>query len=465
MTGGSSLRAADARLLSPVPVRRAQLLGAPEGWAHALDSVGIEVVDESPDLVVAAPGHAESASLLGAPAVLLLGSRRRELSRAGYLTRTFLVRQGPAAPRLFVPVDARNAAAHALLSPMPGRSAAKRLAIRATLRWLRAGLPLGGAITLGTRVSQPPRIVAEALGATTSGDWYLLTGEGDDLQRMVWFCFDGRAEPAWVIKCSRVPGHDAPFVRDEESLASLDVLPDELRRHAPRLTTRLQVDGLPAAVETAAPGQPLHVLLQRGTTPGARVVGLIADWIVELAAATRLPPGELAPEVARLAAIDADVAGALPLLPAVLQHNDLGCWNVLVHGDDFTVVDWESSRRAGLPLWDLVYFLTDALTAGPGAGKEDRVAALLRGELDASHVLFTRLRSAAERMRIPLDVVGPIVTLAWLHHGRSARHRGLVAAEHAAETRPSSAAGPLQQVTKYWLTDPALGTRWPAFNR
>src|SRR6266576_6951576 len=125
MTRGSSLRAADARLLSPVPIRRAQLLGAPEGWAHALDAVGIDVVDESPDLVVAADRQAERASRLGAPAVLLLGPRRRELSRAGYLTRTFLVRQGPAAPRLFVPVDARHAAAHALLSPMPGRSAAK----------------------------------------------------------------------------------------------------------------------------------------------------------------------------------------------------------------------------------------------------------------------------------------------------------------------------------------------------
>jgi hypothetical protein len=465
MNGAPSLRAADARLLAPVPVRRAHLLGAPEWWAHALDAARIEVTEENPDLVVATPRHANSASRLGAPAVLLLGSHRRELSRAGYLTRTFLVRRGAAGPRLFVPVDARNAVAHALLSPLPGRSAAKRLAIRVTLRGLRSGLPLGGAITLGMRSSQPPRVVTEALGATTSSDWYLLTGEGDDLQRLVWFCFDEGAEPTWVIKCSRVPGNDAPFVRDAQALETLDVvLPDELRRHAPRLTARLEVDGLPVAVETAAPGQPLHVLLEHRTTEPARVVGLIADWIVDLAAATELPPDGLAAEVARLAAINADVAGVLPPLPAVLQHNDLGCWNVLVRGEDFTVVDWESSRRAGLPLWDLVYFLTDALTAGPDAGKEDRVVALLRGELDVSQVLFTRLRSAAERMGIPLEAVGPIVTLAWLHHGRSARQRELVGAEHAAETRRSSAAGPLQQVARYWLADPMLGSRWRAFD-
>lgn len=461
----SPLRAADARLLAPVPVRRVQLLGALDQWAAALLAAGIEVVDRDADLVVASPRHAKPASQLSAPAVLVLGSRRGHLRRAGYVTRTLLVRLGPSAPRLFVPVDARFAAQHALLSRIPGRSAPKRLAIQAVLTALRCGLPMHGAITLGTQRLEAPRIVDAALGAQAgpTSEWYLVTGEGDDLQRLVWFCFGDGPDPQWVVKCSRVPGNSAPFAREEESLASLDSLPPELRRHAPRVARRLDVDGLPAAVETAANGQPLHVLLQAGSATHTAVIGEIADWALGVATATRLPPAELEPELARLRGIRADVVDALPPLPAVLQHNDLGCWNILVRNDDFVVVDWESSRRAGLPLWDLVYFLTDALTAGADAGKADRVASLLRGELDSSGVLFARLRSAAELLGIPGAAVGPIVTLAWLHHGLSAAERAQVGSEHSAQTNAPSAAGPLQRVATYWLSDPALGVDWKAF--
>jgi hypothetical protein len=445
----ATLRAADARLLAPLPRRRVQLLGSLEGWAHALTRIGVELVDSDPDLVVATGRHAREAGQVGAPAVLVLAPRRAELRRAGYATRTVLVRGGPSAARLFVPVDARCAVRHALLAPVPGRPAFKRLAIRAAVAALRAGLPVGSAITLGTRAPQTPPIIAAALGSRLpdASDWYLVTGEGDDLQRLVWLCFDGGTEPEWVVKCSRVPGHEAPFVRDEQALASLSVLPDELRRRAPRLAARLQVDGLPVAVETAAPGLPLHVLLQHGGEHPP-IVGRIADWVVEVAAATRLGAPELEPELQRLRGMQADIVDDLPRVPAVLQHNDLGCWNVLVRGDDFTVVDWESSRRAGLPLWDLVYYLADALTAGPDAGKADRVAALLRGEAAASAILFGRVRTAAERLDIPVAAVGPIVTLAWLHHAQSARHREQ---------------GPLQQVASYWLTDSALGPGWSAF--
>jgi hypothetical protein len=459
--GRSPLRAADARLLAPVPVRRVQLMGSLDEWAAALHAAGIELVDRDADLVVASPQEAKTASRLGAPAVLVLGSRRGPLRRAGYVTRTLLVRRGPSAPRLFVPVDARFAAQHALLSRIPGRSAPKRLAIHAVLTALRFGLPIRGAITLGTHRLEAPRIVDAALGSTS--DWYLVTGEGDDLQRLVWFCFGDGPDPQWIVKCSRVRGNSGPFAREQEALASLDPLPPELRRHAPRVARRLDVDGLPATVETAASGQPLHVLLQRADAARTAVVGQIADWALDVALATRLPATELEPELERLRAIRAEVVQALPPLPGVLQHNDLGCWNILVRNNDFVVVDWESSRRAGLPLWDLVYFLTDALTAGADAGKADRVASLLRGELDSSEVLFARLRSAAELFGIPRAAVGPIVTLAWLHHGLSAAERSQAGSERGAQTNAPSAAGPLQRVATYWLSDPALGVDWKAF--
>ena len=460
----ATLRVADARLLAPHPVRRVTLLGELEDWRSALTDLGVALVDDVADLVVADSAHAAAAARLGAPAVVVLAARRRELKRAGYKTRTVLVRPGPSGPRLFVPIDARNATRHALLTGMPGRSRPKRLAIGGVVWGLRVGAPLRGAITLATRDDAPPLILRRALGAGATSDWYLATGAGDDLQRLVWFCFgDERRAPTVVVKCGRVSGHDASFVRDEQALRSLDVLPPALRKHAPRLEERLEVEGLPVAVETAAPGQPLHVLLEDGPDAHAGVVARIADWIVDVEAATILPPAELDGERSRLGALDQEAVTLLPPLPAVVQHNDLGCWNVVVDDETFTIVDWESSRRAALPLWDLVYFLADALTAGPGAGKHERVKALLRGELGASAALFDRVRAAAERLGVPPEAVGPIVTLAWLHHGTSAAKRADVGAERGAHAGAPSTAGPLQQVATYWLTDPALGLAWTAY--
>ncbi len=185
---------------------------------------------------------------------------------------------------------------------------------------------------------------------------------------------------------------------------------------------------------------------------------------MDVEAATILPAADLDGERSRLATLHQEAASVLPPLPAVLQHNDLGCWNVVVDDETFTVVDWESSRRAALPLWDLVYFLADALTAGRGDGKHERVGALLRGKLAASATLFGRVRAAAERLDVPPEAVGPIVTLAWLHHGTSAAKRAQVGAERGAQVGSPSVAAPLQQVATYWLTDPALGLAWTAYS-
>ena len=480
-SGKVSIRVADARLLAPLPVRRVRLLGPLEDWQEALEAVGLEIVDGEADLVVTTPRHARTASALGAPTILVLGARRRALRRAGYSTQTLLVRPGTAGPRLFVPVDAPAAARHALLARIPERTLSKRVAIRLTLAALRAGLPLRGAMTLATRGPKTPRLLTAAVSSLLRGplQWYLLTGEGDDLQRVVWFCFGETAsEPELIVKCSRVPGNEAPFDRDERALQGLEILPPALRRRAPTLAGRLQVDGLPVAVETAASGQPLHVVL-----PGARpeaatdMIDRIASWVVDVAGATSLPSTDLRAELERLdtsvlpqwsgQGAPLGLAAALPPLPAVLQHNDLGCWNVLVRGEDFTVVDWESSRRAGLPLWDLVYFLTDALTAltdpADGRAKEHVVAALLRGELPLSTALFTRVAEAAGQLGVPLTAVGPVVTLAWLHHGLSADARARAGAAHGATTGAASATGPLQRVASYWLSDPGLGVGWQAF--
>jgi hypothetical protein len=473
-TGTGAIRVADGRFLAPSPVERVRLLGSLDDWHSALSKVGIAVVEDDVDLVVCEPRHAKRAAGLGAPSVLVLGSSRRSLRRAGYVTTTVLVRPGPSGPRLYVPVDSSAAVRAALLARSPGRNAVKRLATALVVTALRAGLPLPGAMTFAGRTRAMPRLVASALGPEFDREWYLVTGEGDDLQRLVWFCFEGGDEPAHVVKFSRVAGNEEAFDRESDALRALEALPPEIRRHAPSFEGRSTVDGLPVTVETAVPGGPLHVELETGRDCSG-VVAAIADWIVDVGDATKREPAALAPELERLerevlprwarAGAPSSLARGLPALPAVLQHNDIGCWNVHVRGDDFAVIDWESSRRAALPLWDLLYFLTDALAEqaarSDGLEKNQAVPRLLRGRLAGSTILFERLRRAAERLDVPTSAVGPIATLAWLEHARSPDLRAQIASVHDAES--GTARFPLEQVASYWLTDPLLGAAWPAY--
>jgi hypothetical protein len=125
------------------------------------------------------------------------------------------------------------------------------------------------------------------------------------------------------------------------------------------------------------------------------------------------------------------------------------------------------SRTAGLPLWDLLYFLTDALAVQAARSddlpKHEAVPRLLRGELAASNVLFGRLAEAAKRLEVPQGAVGAIATLAWLEHSRSPGTRAEIAALHDAEAW--AVRFPLEEVASYWLEDSLLGLDWPAYAR
>jgi hypothetical protein len=155
-------------------------------------------------------------------------------------------------------------------------------------------------------------------------------------------------------------------------------------------------------------------------------------------------------------------AGAIP---GVLQHNDLGSWNIAADGTEFTVLDWESARPVGLPLWDLVYFLTDALTAldgpAPSTLKVDRMLRLLGGRSPESPTLFAHVSRTAQALGLERGAVGSIVTLGWLHHALSApARRRAVAVASSVDGGPA-----LGRLALGWLTDPALGSRWRAWSQ
>lgn len=461
-----SSRAADARFLLPRLPRSARLVGEPPGWRDALEAAGVPLVDADPDLVVATSRDAAAAAASQAPSVIVVGrGGERSLRRRGYDTRVVVARHGPRGPRLLVPLDARAARRAALLSPRPHRPAWKRAAAALALVGLRAGLSTASALVVGTRGGRRPALLAAA-GIEDGGDWLVLLGDGDDLQRCVWLCFD-RGEPRIVAKWTRVPGNTRPFQRDGAVGATLAGLPPDVQARAVRHVRRFEVDGLAGVVETAAPGRPLQELLESGGGHEA-LVDDVARWTLELARATTGPPGAFDGELERLArdvlprfpAADARLLTGLEAMRPVLQHNDLGSWNVLVHGGVFTVVDWESSRDAGLPLWDLLYFLTDALAERLDGTPEARLremVALHRGERPASASLFAWTERAAAAAGVPLEAVGAIATLGWLHHATSHERRALRGA-----AAPAALRGPLERLAEPWLADPRLGACWPA---
>jgi hypothetical protein len=341
----------------------------------------------------------------------------------------------------------------------------------------RRALPgLGRTVAVATREVAEPFMVAAASSRfdLPDGLGHVLTlGQGDALSRSVFHLFPpGCPSPEWVLKFARVPAYREPFDRDERGLELAARAGPLVAQRAPRLVGRLEREGLHASLETAAVGRRLRERLQ---APGSRaeklrLVEAVCAWIVDLSRATAAPPERLQKERLRLErevltqwpTAGAQVLADLPPLPAILQHNDLGSWNLIFDGTDFTAIDWESAREHGLPLWDLFYFLADALAmidgAWTGADRPDHTVRLFLGELASSRLLFAWTRRAVTALDLPSAAVGSVATLCWLHHSLSHVARGS-ALDRFAPGAPSRLHG-VEGTAAAWLATPELRRGW-----
>jgi hypothetical protein len=155
----------------------------------------------------------------------------------------------------------------------------------------------------------------------------------------------------------------------------------------------------------------------------------------------------------------------------VLQHNDLGTWNIVVQPPladaRFTVLDWEAAQRVGMPLWDLWYFLQYALAQLDGvsglsehsrAWQEEHAVRLFKGELSASATLFEWTRRVVSACGIAERAVGPLATLGFLHHGLAQSDRERTVGRHAPGVGTIETVAP--RLARRWLTEPGLGSGW-----
>jgi hypothetical protein len=480
-----SLHRVDPRFVLPHPVTAALVLGPLDEWRAGLRSAGVQVdavgaSASAPELVVAPAGLANAAVGIGAPAVLLEGDARRQLERAGYHVQRILLRPSRVKPSLALSLDHRYATAYAVerWSVLERRWKVFRMrAARALLSRDLFPLRLASVVTVGTRSVAQPFFVEAArrfqIGAV--GGWALTLGQGDALSRNVFHLFAPRSSsPSWVVKFARVAGYSDPFDRDERGLRIADDAGAAEAGRAPRLVGRFEVEGIHASVETAAVGRRLYDILRTRASRAEklRIVDAVAEWILQLAERTRTSASELAPEHRRLRdevlprsahlGVGPVLADRVSALPAVAQHNDLGSWNIVVAERGFTAVDWESARRFGMPLWDLLYFLADALVlldgAPPPSERPARTAILFAGDAPSSDFLFAWVRRAVRALELPPEAVGPLATLCWLHHSLSGPSRDEVLTMHTPSER--AAFHGLEAMAEAWLAHSELGVGW-----
>ena len=484
-----TLRAADVRFVLPHSVATATVIdegadGALVATADALRAAGVLCGRraEPVDLVVAQAREAERALKVPARSYVLVGrADPRVVRRSGRAASQLLILGGSARPATLVPSASADALAYYLTTMAAPVAHGRRLRNRTAVALVRAGLPVrrfvGSPRVATVLVSDSdrgalPHLVSAARRAGApvgaGADWVLALGRGDDLQRAVFHVLDdGRVR--WVVKFSRVRGAVAAFDRDEIGLGLARSAGEVVAAHSPSLLARLDVDGLPGSVESAAVGRPLLELLAHRPRS---LVDSIAQWIVDMGVATVEPPERLVPEQHRLASevlpawvahgAPTDLLLSLPPVPGVLQHNDLGSWNIVSDGVGFTAVDWESARAVGMPLWDLLYLLADALVRMQGPGDADtmlhRCMALFRGASPYSSTLFGWIRAAVARLGIPPEAVGPLTTLCWMHHGLSATLR-----RSALQGAPPAQLGHLARLAGPWLADRDLGPTWSSW--
>jgi hypothetical protein len=483
-----SLHRVDPRFVLSHRVSRALVFDGLEEWRTGLASAGIEVTAdtaEPPDVAVAPARLAKEARSTRARSIILEGSRERTLNGGEYRARRLLLRPTRQRPTLALPLDQTAAVSYALRhwSVVDRRWKAARA-------WAAQELVAHGlfpswaspVVTVATRDAGPPVLVAAArdLGVPADAVWFLTFGQGDSLSRNAFQLFrTGRDYPEWVLKFARVAGYSERFDNDERGLRLARDAGGPVAAHAPRLVGRFEVDGVHASLETFAAGRRLRDAL---ITPGNRAAKLslikrIADWILELGRRTQTPPATLEAELERLRTevvpswvelgASPELVDGLPPLAAVAQHNDLGAWNVVAHGDDFVVLDWENVRPSALPLWDLLYFVGNALVLleGPYAPEDlpPRMARLFAGESSDSTVLFSCVRRGAEVAGVPLEAVATIATLCWLSHSLSAGEHNVDIATFTPKDPPRMHG--LEGMAQAWMHHPALGPSWSVWRR
>jgi hypothetical protein len=249
----------------------------------------------------------------------------------------------------------------------------------------------------------------------------------------------GETRPILAVKMPRVP-ESAAVLRREVSI--LSALRDQalIRDSIPRVLAAGEVPSGYFVVETAFTGLPAYVVVNR---QNFRSLALKAtEWLARLAG--RPEPQSILEWWPRLieplllefqqhfgVVVEHDLLqecrrllASLGPLPLVWEQRDFSPWNVFVDRvGDIAAVDWESAEPEGLPLLDLVYFLTYLSFSIDQAKKTGRFLESYRAFCDPSSFSGRIAKECMDRYSIDVGLdktlFRPLRMLTWLLHSRS----------------------------------------------
>ncbi|HUQ79572.1 MAG TPA: phosphotransferase [Gemmatimonadaceae bacterium] len=282
--------------------------------------------------------------------------------------------------------------------------------------------------------------VRERTGSRGTTAVALLTGGPRAISKVIGLVYgEEQRVPAAIIKWPRVRDSVAGLSNESAVLAACHARAPS--PGVPRVLATIGEDDTFAVAETAAAGAPMFATLTSHNVAVRARAG--AAWISDFHLAHRGPPasdayltGRADAAIARFsetfggvvdrALLDdtARILRGLRAVPVVIEHRDCGPWNIFL-GDDgqLAVLDWESSRVEGLPLLDLIYFVTYMAFFVDGAMVSRRFADSYRASLDAStvtgalrHELVARYGAA---FGISRDAERALRALCWMEHAES----------------------------------------------
>jgi hypothetical protein len=272
-------------------------------------------------------------------------------------------------------------------------------------------------------------------------DWMLLTGGAKTINKVIGLVFaESEPSPRLVVKLARVNESDAALEREAANLRTIRALRHDQVNGIPQVLFSQKWSGQTVLGETALTGQPLYTVLRRGNCRdlGMKVTGWLAslaghsppcprsDWWDRLIESTvgefersfdpMLDPAKLQATRAILASL-----GDLPL---VCEQRDCSPWNILIAKDGgLVLLDWESAEPRGLPVLDLIYFLTYLSFFLDGAMDSQRFRESYRAALDPTtftgRVVAECQRHYLTRVGLGPQVLRPLRLLTWLIHSQS----------------------------------------------
>jgi len=310
--------------------------------------------------------------------------------------------------------------------------------------WQRLDLTRYGAPTQFACVIMTPRFVASSHLV-----FLVLRSDGTD--------------PVLVVKLPRLRSANASVKREAKNLQAIQASRGGGFDTIPQVITCEPYGGRQLLVETALAGYLMDSRLVRRDP--AYCCNLVIEWLTHVHGAShrfnKVDPNWFDRLVERpqgyltsVFPISADEGRLLertreltaPLrwmrLPLVIEHGDLSHPNLmLLKQGGLGVVDWELADPLGLPVCDLIFFLTYVAFAARGANSGDDYLAAFHGAFFA-HDAWARpyVRDYAERLQLSPQALAPLMVLVWVRYFAARLARLRHAGRASGRVDPSTAA-------------------------